>query len=125
MNNFGCALRDVIIAILRLVMLQLVLFVTGVHHILFNRTEVSNISLSLIPQRRDRERLAFMDDLKANNFDLIKNAALPPASCTDFKEDDIIDELGDFDDDDLDDFYELEDDIEDDENNDEPPQGDK
>ena len=64
--NFVCALRDVIIAILRLIMLQLVLFVTGLHHILFNRMEVSNIQLMAVPQRRDRDRLAFVDDLKAN-----------------------------------------------------------
>ena len=89
--NFVCALRDVIIAILRLIMLQLVLFVTGLHHILFNRMEVSNIQLMAVPQRRDRDRLAFVDDLKANNFDLITKASLPPADCTGFVEDDIDD----------------------------------
>ena len=71
MKNFWSAFRDIFIAILRLIMLQIVLFVTGLHHILFNRLEVSNISLALIPQRRDRERLAFVDDLKANNLDLL------------------------------------------------------
>ena len=91
--NFVCALRDVIIAILRLIMLQLVLFVTGLHHILFNRMEVSNIQLMVIPQRRDRDRLAFVDDLKANNFDLITKSPLPPADCMCFVEDDDIDDI--------------------------------
>ena len=91
--NFVCALRDVIIAILRLIMLQLVLFVTGLHHILFNRMEVSNIQLMAVPQRRDRDRLAFVDDLKANNFDLITKASLPPADCLGFVEDDDIDDI--------------------------------
>ena len=103
--NFGYAFRDVLIAILRLIMLQLILFVTGLHHILFNRTEISNIQLMVIPQRRDRERLAFVDDLKANNFDLLKNSPLPPADCNGFVEDDIDDiefTEEDFDDDDND-----------------------
>lgn len=101
--NFWSALRDVIIAILRLLMLQLILFVTGLHHILFNRTEISNIQLMVIPQRRDRDRLSFVEDLRANNFDLIKNSPLPPADCNGFVEDD--EDLGDdFPDDDIDDF---------------------
>ena len=60
----------------------------------------------IIPQRRDRERLAFVDDLKANNFDLLKNSPLPPADCNGFVEDDDIDDIEfteeDFDDDDND-----------------------
>lgn len=71
-------------------MLQLVLFVTGLHHILFNRMEVSNIQLMVVPQRRDRDRLSFVDDLKANNFDLITKSPLPPADCMGFVEDDDI-----------------------------------
>ena len=108
--NFWYALRDVIIAILRLIMLQLVLFVTGLHHVLFNRTEVSNIQLMVIPQRRDRERLEFVDDLKANNFDLITNTPLPPANCNGFVEDDDMDDM-DFNEED---FEEYEDDDNDD-----------
>lgn len=92
MYNFFSALRDIVIALLRLCMLLLILFFTGLNHILFNRTEVSNVSLVLIPQRRDRERLAFVDDLKQNNFDLLKNSPLPPASCNDFKDDENFDE---------------------------------
>ena len=102
MKNFWNAFRDILIAILRLIMLQLVLFVTGIHHILFNRTEVSNISLALIPQRRDRERLAFVDDLKANNLDLVSpDIPLPLSENDDFREDDeYLNDDDDIDDDD-------------------------
>lgn len=100
MSGFGSAVRDIIIAILRLFMLQIILLFTGLNHILFNRVEVANVALSLIPQRRDRDKLSFVDDLKENNFDLIKNAPLPPAECNNFVEDD---ELDDIDEDDLDD----------------------
>lgn len=65
----------------------------------------------VIPQRRDRERLAFVDDLKANNFDLLQNASVPPASCNGFVEDDDIDDI-EFTEEDFD-----EDDSEDDDNN--------
>ena len=111
MYNFFSALRDIVIALLRLIMLLFILFFTGLNHILFNRTEISNVSLVIIPQRRDRERLAFVDDLKQNNFDLLKNSPLPPASCNDFKDDEHFDEE-DFD---IEDFP---DDDEDDDNND-------
>lgn len=101
MGNFFNAVRDMIIATLRLIMLQIILFVTGIHHILFNSVEISNISLVMVPQRRNRDKLAFMDDLRANNFDLVKNFSLPPAE-TDFKGDDEFDDLDDeFDDDDI------------------------
>ena len=43
MCNFLYAVRDIIVALLRLVLLQLILFVTGVNNILFNRTEISDI----------------------------------------------------------------------------------
>ena len=97
MSGFWSAVRDIIIAILRLFMLQIILLFTGLNHILFNRVEVANVVLSLIPQRRDRDKLSFVDDLKANNFDLLKNTPLPPADCSNFEEDD---EDEDFDDDD-------------------------
>ena len=87
MCNFLYAVRDIIVALLRLVLLQRILFVTGVNNILFNRTEIANVSLVIIPQRRDRDRLAFVDDLKANNFDLLHNKPLPPAECPNFTED--------------------------------------
>lgn len=98
MSGFLSAIRDVIRAILRLFMLQIILLFTGLNHILFNRVEVSNIALSLIPQRRDRDKLSFVDDLKVNNLDMIKSSPLPPADCTNFIEDD------EFDDDDFDDL---------------------
>ena len=65
----------------------------------------------VIPQRRDRERLAFVDDLKANNFDLITNTPLPPANCNGFVEDDDMDFNEE-------DFEEYEDDDNDDNNGD-------
>ena len=98
MGNFFNAVRDMLIATLRLVMLQIILFVTGIHHILFNSVEISNISLVMVPQRRNRDKLAFMDDLRANNFDLVKNFSLPPAEAN-FKGDDEFDDLDDYDDD--------------------------
>lgn len=100
MCNFLYAVRDIIVALLRLILLQLILFVTGVNNILFNRTEIANVSLVIIPQRRDRDRLAFVDDLKANNFDLLHNKPLPPAECPNFTEDDFDDDDVIFEDDD-------------------------
>lgn len=112
MTNFWCSLRDIIIAILRLIMLELVLLVTGLHHILFNHTEISNITLVMVPQRRDRERLAFVDDLRNNNFDLVNNVSPPTSGYSKFKEDDEFDDIddADFDDSDIDDTFDDEND---------------
>lgn len=85
--SFLYVLRDILIAILRLLMLQLVFFTSGLHQILFNKVEISNISLVLIPQRRERDKLSFVDDLYINNIDLASNKVLPPSNCN-FQEDD-------------------------------------
>lgn len=107
MGNFFCAIRDVVIAVLRLIMLQVLLLFTGLHHILFNQTEVSNVTLALVPQRRHRDRLAFIDGLRMYNLDLINNASMPPGGSVPFREDD-------YDDEDFDDFDEGDDDFPDD-----------
>ena len=65
-------IRDVIISIIRLILLEIVAFFTGLHHILFNSLEVSNISLGLIPSRRDRDKLSFLDDLRTNTVGISK-----------------------------------------------------
>ena len=73
-------------------MLQIVLLATGLHNILFNRSEIANISLVLIPQRRDRDNLTFINNLKVNNFDLMKGP-IPPADNIGFIEDSDLDTL--------------------------------
>ena len=109
MSGFLCAIRDTLIALLRLGMLQFILFFTGLNHILFNRVEISNVALTMIPQRRDRDKLAFVDDLKVNNLDMLKEGPLPPADCTNFTEDDDDVEEKDIDDISDDEFNDLKD----------------
>lgn len=72
---------------------------TGLHHILFNQTEVSNVTLTIAPQRRHRDRLAFIDGLRMYNLDLINNASMPPGGSIPFREDDYDEYFDDFDDD--------------------------
>lgn len=72
---------------------------TGLHHILFNQTEVSNVTLTIAPQRRHRDRLAFIDGLRMYNLDLINNASMPPGGSIPFREDDYDEDFDDFDDD--------------------------
>lgn len=72
---------------------------TGLHHILFNQTEVSNVTLTIAPQRRHRDRLAFIDGLRMYNLDLINSASMPPGGSVPFREDDYDEDFDDFDDD--------------------------
>lgn len=85
--NFLRAIGDVFISILRLITLLLIALLTGIQHIIFNSTEVANITLSLIPQKRHRDRLAFIDDLCMYNLDLVTKANMPPGNYIPFKED--------------------------------------
>lgn len=82
-------IRDVIVSVLRLLLLEIVAFFTGIHHILFNSLEVSNISLGLIPSRRDRDKLSFLDDLRANTAGVAKIDDTVPFRPDDFDDDDI------------------------------------
>ena len=79
-----------VVALLRLVFLTCAMFASGVHIVLFTRTEVCNIEMRGMPWRCDRERdmstLSFIDKICLENPDLLdyadeqmeKDGKLPP-----------------------------------------------
>lgn len=74
--EFFSALGSAIIAILRLFFLTLAFLSSGLHIVLFNRTEVCNAELRGLPWRCDREKtaekMAFIDRLYIDNPDLFE-----------------------------------------------------
>ena len=60
-----------LIAIFRLILVCFILFVEGLHHILFSRNEVCGVILKVIPIRTDRDTLTFTENLAMNNLDLM------------------------------------------------------
>lgn len=78
------------IALVRLFFLVCAMFTSGVHIVLFTRTEVCNIEMRGMPWRCDRERLAdnmsFVDKICLENPELLdfadeqyrKDGKLPP-----------------------------------------------
>lgn len=71
MYDFLNLLGSWFIAICRLILLCFILFIEGLHYILFSRTEVSSIVLKVIPIRVDRDKLSYVDNLAMNNLDLM------------------------------------------------------
>ena len=78
MNNireFLAEASSAIIALLRLVFLTCAMFASGVHIVLFTRTEVCNIEMRGMPWRCDREKVAdqmsFVDKLCLDNPELL------------------------------------------------------
>ena len=81
---------SVIRAILRLIFLSVTMIASGLHIILFTRTEIYNVELKGMPLLCDREKIgdqiSFVDSLMCNNPDLIEfadeqeknNGDLPP-----------------------------------------------
>lgn len=59
------------IAIVRLLLVCFILFVEGLHHILFSRNEVCGVVLRVVPIRSDRDKLTFVENLAMNNLDLM------------------------------------------------------
>ena len=66
------------VALLRLIFLTLALFASGVHVVLFTRTEVCNIEMRGIAWRCDREKIgdqmSFVDKLCLDNPELLDYA---------------------------------------------------
>lgn len=80
---------SVIVALIRLLFLTCAMFTSGVHVVLFTRTEVCNIEMRGMPWRCDREKMAdqmsFVDKICLENPELLdfadeqmKNEGFPP-----------------------------------------------
>ena len=90
-SEIMAAIFSAVVALLRLVFLTCAMFASGVHIVLFTRTEVCNIEMRGMPWRCDRERdmstLSFVDRLMVDNPDLLdyadeqmeKEGKFPPA----------------------------------------------
>lgn len=93
MNRFHEIMSDIwsaIVALIRLLFLTCAMFASGVHIVLFTRTEICNIEMRGMPWRCDREKVAdqlsFVDKICLENPDLLdfadeqmrQNGELPP-----------------------------------------------
>ena len=69
---------SIIRALMRLVFLTIAMFASGVHVVLFTRTEIFNVEMRGMPLLCDREKLgdqiSFVDSLCLNNQDLLDYA---------------------------------------------------
>ena len=93
MNRFHEIMSDIwsaIVALIRLLFLTCAMFASGVHIVIFTRTEICNIEMRGMPWRCDREKVAdqlsFVDKICLENPDLLdfadeqmrQNGELPP-----------------------------------------------
>ena len=93
MNRFHEIMSDIwsaVVALIRLLFLTCAMFASGVHIVLFTRTEICNIEMRGMPWRCDREKVAdqlsFVDKICLENPDLLdyadeqmrQNGELPP-----------------------------------------------
>lgn len=66
---------SVIVALIRLLFLTCAMFTSGVHIVLFTRTEICNIEMRGMPWRCDREKMAdqmsFVDKICLENPELL------------------------------------------------------
>lgn len=98
------------VAITRLLLLNLIMFLNGIHQIIFNSSEVTNVSLLIRPNTLARDKLSYIDNLRLANMDLAQKdpASLPADAFDDSKfktdeeylEDDLLDDFEDGEDDD-------------------------
>lgn len=76
-----------IFATFRLLSLTFVLLVSGMHGIIFNRSEVVGVTMHTLPLSVDRDKVSYLDDLERRSsdatFGLPDNYMAPP-----FREDD-------------------------------------
>lgn len=103
MSGFFKTIWGIIVALARLIVLEFILFFNGLNHILFNKSEIVSVSITIAPQRQEREKLSYLDNLKLCNFDIDNNISVPQDNYIEFRGDDEFDGE-DFDDDDLEDF---------------------
>lgn len=99
MITFLKGIWGMIVAIIRLGFILVIFAFTGLQHILFNKCEVSGVSLTLIPQLQDRDKIAYIDKLRCGNVDLATGIPIPDDIGIPFRDDDYFDDLDDFDDD--------------------------
>ena len=75
MKKFFSKLGSYIIALLRLVLLNINFFFSGLHTILFSNIEITNIEMKGTPLRCDKENtsetMAYLDKLCLENPDLL------------------------------------------------------
>ena len=81
-------IASIIVALVRLIFLVFAMITSGMHIVLFTRTEICNIEMRGMPWRCDREKMAdqlsFVDSLCISNPELLDYAdehpdAPPPA----------------------------------------------
>jgi hypothetical protein len=99
MKNFIRTVLDIVRALLRLVLMMCRLVISGLDQILFNNSEVANISLICVAQRREQEKIAYIDKLIENNIDLALHQQVPPSNFIPFQEDSEYDDDEPFDED--------------------------
>jgi hypothetical protein len=80
MKELFSNLLSYMIAILRLLLLQVTVFFNGLHHILFNRVEICRVTLSMIPLKVDRDKLSYLDKL-ALNTNIIAGGSVAEETC--------------------------------------------
>jgi hypothetical protein len=66
--------------------------VSGLDQIFFNDSEVVNVTLICMPQRREQDKLAYIDKLIENNMDVALHKQAPPSNFIPFQEDSEYDE---------------------------------
>ncbi len=81
-----------LIAIFRLLLVCFILFVEGLHHILFSRNEICGVVMRVVPIRVDRDKLSYIENLTMNNLDLMDAQADDGIDYTDDGSDGEIDE---------------------------------
>jgi hypothetical protein len=82
LNELWGEIYSVVIALIRLLFLTCAMFTSGIHIILFTRTELCNVELRGQPWRCDREKLedqmSFMEKTMLNNPELLDYADAHP-----------------------------------------------
>ena len=56
MSGFFKTIWGIIVALARLIVLEFILFFNGLNHILFNKSEIVSVSITIAPQRQEREK---------------------------------------------------------------------
>ena len=74
-RRIGC----IIWALLRLILVIFIAFLSSLHNIIFNQCEVISMTLILRPQSPERDKLSYIDKLYANNIEFVKGASIPRA----------------------------------------------
>lgn len=110
LREFLALLWQTFAALCRLLLLSIIFILNGVHQIIFNKNEVINVVLQVLPNNNERDKMSYIMSLVKNNVDLESGTPIPPQNSFDsapFREDDDYESIND------DDFYEDDNDDED------------